>query len=448
MNKFLISILAVAFSFIPIQAFSFEVPQSLSPLVEKVRSESVLITSTMVKNGSEQISTGTGYISDGTKDFIITNNHVVSGGTSIHVELFDGHRYAAQIVATDPKTDIALLKLDTPVKLPQITWGNSDEVKVGDWAMAIGNPYGLKSTVTLGIISALHRDNQGPYDDLIQTDASINKGNSGGPLYNMKGEVIGMNSEIISPSGTSAGLGFAIPSNEIVEITDQLERLKHVVRGYIGIMVQSLTADTVSALQLSSDDGALVVGIAPDGPASKTKLRTGDIVLKIDNQVVTSVQSLPKIVATLPVGKEVNIQVFREGEVVNIPITIAELTETNTDSQSNNDDDPQSYSGPEQNSGLVIDGMKLTTANGELCAKYNHALGACHGALVINIEVHGPADIRGVKVGDIITGINQHPVNDSGDVIKYYAQFKKTKDTLMFLQMEDTNGKVKFAVIK
>lgn len=425
--------------------------QSLAPLVNSVKDKVVTVTSlsSPTKSGEEQMATGTGFIVDGVRGLIVTNNHVIAAAVKpVTVHLESGKKFDATVVGADAKTDIALLKINSD-PLPETKWGDSDKLSVGDPVMAIGNPFGLTGSVSYGIVSALHRDiDSGPYDDLIQTDAAINKGNSGGPLFNMQGEVVGMNSEIISPSGGSIGLGFSIPSNEIASIIQQLYTKGHVTRGYIGVTVQTLTDDVVAALGLSDDNGALVSEILKEGPAGKTTLQTGDVIVAIDGIGITSIKSLPKIVANLPIGKTVNMTVIRHSEKTQIPITIAELPPQEAKAQATNSNTQQEFAGPEQKDGLAIDSMKLVTTTKNLCDKYKHTKGTCDGALVINLIENGPADVRGVKIGDVITGINQNPVNDIGDVIKFYAMYKKTQDTEMFLQLESLDGSTRFVVIK
>jgi serine protease Do len=269
---------------------------------------------------------GSGFIisSDGE---IITNNHVVKGATAIKVTLDDGREYTAHVIGTDPMTDVALIKLDKASGLPVATLGDKDKLRVGDAVVAVGNPFGLGGTVTSGIVSALGRDiHSGPYDNFIQTDAAINKGNSGGPLFNAAGDVVGMNTAIYSPSGGSVGIGFSVPAQTIADVVTQLRDKGHVDRGWLGVMIQSVTPDLAQALGLPSADGAIVASVQPDSPASKANLQSGDVIVAVNGTSVDKTHALPVLVAGIASGKSAELAILRNGKAEKVSVTIGTLT--------------------------------------------------------------------------------------------------------------------------
>src|SRR5271166_1895112 len=258
-----------------------------------------------------QLGSGSGFIirKDGV---VLTNNHVVEGAKEITVALSEGHEYPAKVLGRDPKTDLAVLKIDAKTELPVARLGDSDALKVGEWVVAIGNPFGLDNTVTAGIVSAKGRAiGSGPYDQFIQTDAPINPGNSGGPLFNEHGDVIGINTAIFSQSGGSIGIGFAIPINLAKDLLPQLEEQGHVTRGWIGVSIQKLTPELAESLGVNETSGALVASITPGGPAAKAGVKTGDLITNFDGKIVKAEAALPSLVASTPIGATVPIQVLR-----------------------------------------------------------------------------------------------------------------------------------------
>lgn len=260
---------------------------------------------------------------------IVTNNHVVDGAETIKVKLQDGRSLTAHVVGTDPMTDVALIKLDKPSKLPPVVQLATDgKLRVGDAVVAIGNPFGLGSTVTSGIVSAMGRNiNSGPYDNFIQTDAAINRGNSGGPLFNTAGEVVGMNTAIFSPSGGSVGIGFAIPSSVISNVIGQLRDSGHVSRGWLGVSIQPVTTDLAQALGLADTEGAIVAEVLPDGPAQAAKMHAGDVILAVNGQRVDDSHGLPTLIAAIPAGKAAELSILRDGQAKTVTVTIAALTQ-------------------------------------------------------------------------------------------------------------------------
>ena len=264
--------------------------------------------------GQDMTALGSGFIID-SAGYIVTNNHVIDGASEIHVTLSSGKDYPAKLIGADKKTDLALLKVDAGSALPFVGWGNSDAARVGDWVLAVGNPFGLGGTVTTGIISARSRDiHSGPFDDFLQIDASINRGNSGGPTFNLDGEVIGINSAIASPNGGSVGIGFAVPSNMAKPVIEALRERGRVDRGWIGVAIQEVTPEIAQSLGLGQPTGALIASVQADGPAAAARLQQGDVILTFDGQTVAETRELPRIVAATPAGKRVEVVVWREGE--------------------------------------------------------------------------------------------------------------------------------------
>ncbi len=259
-------------------------------------------------------SLGSGFIID-PAGFVVTNNHVIADADEVNVILNDGTTLKAEIVGRDTKTDLALLKVRPDRPLKAVKFGDSDKLRLGEWVIAIGNPFSLGGTVTAGIVSARNRDiNSGPYDNYIQTDAAINRGNSGGPLFNLNGEVIGVNTAIISPSGGSIGIGFAVPSKTVVPVIDQLREFKEVRRGWLGVRIQQVTDEIADSLSIKPPHGALIAGIDDKGPAKPAGIEPGDVIVKFDGHDIKEMRDLPKIVAETPVGKDVEVTIIRKGK--------------------------------------------------------------------------------------------------------------------------------------
>jgi len=273
---------------------------------------------------------GSGYIISKSGE-IVTNNHVVEGATHVTVKLQDGRTFKARVLGTDPMTDIALIKIDKAKNLPTVPFGDSSKLRVGDAVMAVGNPFGLGGTVTAGIVSALGRDiNSGPYDSYIQTDAAINRGNSGGPLFNAKGQVVGMNTAIISPSGGSIGIGFSIPANTVKSVVSQLRENGKVSRGWLGVQIQEVTPPLASALGLPKPEGALVADVQPNSPALAAGLKNGDVIASVNGKNVAKMHQLPALIASIPAGDVAKLGVIRNGAMRNFDVKIGKLTPKKT----------------------------------------------------------------------------------------------------------------------
>lgn len=270
-------------------------------------------------------SLGSGFLID-PSGVVITNNHVIEGADRIEITFTDGTTLPATLAGSDPKTDLAVLRVESDEALPYVRFGDSGKLRVGDWVMAIGNPFGLGGSVTAGIVSALNRDiHAGNYDDFIQTDAAINRGNSGGPLFNLDGEVVGVNSAIISPSGASVGIGFAVPASTAQPIVEQLLKYGETRRGWIGVRIQTVTPDIAESVGLGPVRGALIAGLTEGGPAAAGGLEPGDVVLAFDGHPISTMRDLPRMVAGTEIGSTVELQIFRDGETLTRRVDIARL---------------------------------------------------------------------------------------------------------------------------
>ena len=379
-------------------------------------------------------SLGSGFIID-PAGIVVTNNHVIEGADEITVILQDNTSLKATLIGRDERSDIAVLKVTPDKPLPSVQFGDSDKERVGDPVLAIGNPFGLGGSVTAGIVSARGRNiEQGPYDNFIQTDAAINKGNSGGPLFNMDGDVIGINTAIYSPSGGSIGIGFAIPSNMAKTVVDQLRNFGHARRGWLGVRIQQVTPDIAESVGLKDPSGAMVAGVNDDGPADKAKIHNGDIILKFNDQDVKEMRNLPRIVAATDIGKQVPIVVWRDGKSVTMSVTVGELPDDQKVA-SVTPDKPVPAS-PIEVSGL---GLKLAPITPDSRDKYQ--LGQDQKGVVITEVVPGTAAAdKGLKPGDVIVEVQQEEVNSPADVQDRVDRVRKSdrKSVLMLVQSGDS----------
>jgi serine protease Do len=357
-------------------------------------------------------SLGSGFIID-PSGFIVTNNHVIEDSEQVTVTLNDGTSLPARVVGRDVKTDLAVLKVNPKKPLPATRFGDSDKARIGDWVIAIGDPFGIGSTVTAGIVSARNRNiNAGPYDDFIQTDAPINRGNSGGPLFNMDGDVIGINSQIFSPSGGSVGIGFAIPANLAREVTGQLRSFGIARRGWIGVRIQQLTAEIAEGMGLANSNGALVADVTRGGPADKAGLVNGDLVTGFDGKAVGDDRALPRIVADTPIGKTVNIDVLRKGKKQTLRITVLKLADDNKPDKPVKAP-PQIKNQPK----LAQLGLTLGPLDGAARGKFKIAPNV-QGVVVTAVEAGSPAGEKNVRPGDVIVEVASQPMKTPQDVAK------------------------------
>lgn len=397
-----------------------------------------------------QASLGSGFIIDAEKGLVITNNHVIRDAEEIRVTLHDNTTLNAKVIGSDEKTDLAVLKVELKgLKLSAASFGNSDVMRVGDWVLAIGNPFGLGGTVTSGIISARARDiNSGPYDDYLQTDASINRGNSGGPMFNMKGEIIGINTAIFSPSGGSVGIGFAIPSNLAKPVIDQLIQYGKTRRGWIGVRIQAVTDDIAESLGVGKVRGALIASVTPKGPAEAAGLQPGDIVMTYNGQAVGEMRQLPRLVAESPINTEAKLGVWRNGKEMTLTVKVAELEKAEEQGLVTSGED--SKKGDDHKDGTDITGMGMTL--GIITAQDRDDMelpDGTNGVIILSIKKDSEAAAKGLEVGDIILEVNQQPIDDPQKVNKILSAARADGKTSVLL-LVDTQGKgdVRFVALK
>jgi serine protease Do len=368
-------------------------------------------------------SLGSGFVID-SAGYIVTNNHVIAEADEITIRFHDDTELKATIVGRDEKTDLALLKVEPKEPLPALNWGDSDDLRIGDWVMAIGNPFGLGGTVTAGIVSARSRDiNAGPYDDFIQTDASINKGNSGGPLFNLDGEVIGINTAIFSQSGGSVGIGFAIPSVLAQNIIGQIREFGRPRRGWLGVRIQNVDEELAEALRLPEAKGALVANVTPGGPAEKAGIKQGDVVLKFDGRDVTEMRSLPRMVAETPINKDVEVIVSRQGKEMSFQVVLGELDEGAEAASAT--PPPEAETAPPLKEGK-IETLGLTLAEISPVTRERFDLDAeVSGVVVTEVVADGPSATKGIQVGDVVIEVDQQAVASPADVEKRVEEAKE-----------------------
>ncbi len=391
-------------------------------------------------------SLGSGFVIDGKEGLIVTNNHVIDGADEIIINFHDGSKLKVdKVIGKDAKADLALLKVTPKKPLADVKFGSSAALEVGDWVMAIGNPFGLGGSVTVGIISAKSRDiNSGPYDDYLQTDAAINKGNSGGPLFNMNGDVIGVNTAIISPTGGSIGIGFAVPSDTVVSVIDQLKQFGETRRGWLGVKIQTVTEDIAETLGVPENTGALVSAVTPDSPAAKGGLESGDVILKFDGKDVTTMRGLPKIVAQTPIGKAVDVEVLRKGEKKTVQIAVGLL-----DEEEGADEKPKAPDEKPQGESPVVApviGMKLVELTDDARKKYGLDQ-KISGVLVEDVDPGSAAAQKGIKAGDVIVEAGQDTVLKPDDVAKSVDKVKKSGRKAVLLRVEDGKGDLRFVAV-
>jgi serine protease Do len=405
------------------------------------------------KNAPRRVtSLGSGFVID-PSGLIVTNNHVIEGADQISVTFNDGSTLPAKVIGHDTKVDVALLKVKAKAPLPFTRFGDSDKARVGEWVMAIGNPFGLGGSVTAGIISARNRDiNAGPYDDFIQTDAPINRGNSGGPLFNMQGEVIGVNSAIYSPSGGSVGIAFAIPSAMVKGVVAQLRQFGEMHRGWLGVRIQQVTDDIALSLGLKSAKGALIAGVTPNGPAAKGGIMNGDLVLAFDSKPVADNRALPRMVADEPVGKTVPMEVWRKGARKILQVTLGRLQDVAD--KSNGDDmgaqttvkpQPSKAQTPAAKRPASRLGAALAPLNPQLRSHY-HIANNVQGVVVTDVDDDSPAADKNIEPGDVIVEVAQEPVKTPADVTaKLEAAAKGARN--MVLLLVSRGGELTFVAV-
>jgi len=453
-------------------------PQSVAPVAEKLVEAVVNISTSQIAKGPQGVplpqvpdgspfqeffddffnqpgapgrqrmvsSLGSGFVIDGKEGLVVTNNHVIADADEIIINFSDGSKLKVdKVLGRDAKTDLALLKVTPKKPLPDVKFGPSSVLKVGDWVMAIGNPFGLGGSVTVGIISAKQRDiNSGPYDDYLQTDAAINKGNSGGPLFNMDGEVIGVNTAIISPTGGSIGIGFAVPSDVAVNVINQLKEFGETRRGWLGVRIQTVTEDIAATLGVKENTGALVAGVDPTSPAQKAGIEPGDVILTFDGREIASMRGLPRIVAQTPIGKSVDVEVLRKGTAITLQVEVARLDESDPDSgrASKRGDEPDGMVDPE---GVLL-GVTLAPLD-DTARKAYGLKDSVNGVVVTQIDENSPAAGKGVRVGDVIVEVAQGAVASLEDVAKNIERVTRSGRKAVLLRIEDARGDTRFVAV-
>jgi serine protease Do len=374
-------------------------------------------------------SLGSGFIIDAS-GLVVTNNHVIADADRITVTLSDDTNLPAEVVGRDVVTDLALLKVTAKQPLPVVGWGDSNKARVGDWVLAIGDPFGLGGTVTAGILSARAREiNAGPYDDFLQTDASINRGNSGGPMFNMAGEVIGINTAIYSPSGGSIGIGFAIPANLARPVVEQLAATGEVARGWLGVRIQPMTSAIAESIGLDKARGALVTDVDSDGPAAAAGMQAGDVVVTFDGKPVDRSRQLPRLVAGTTAGKEVPLTLWRDGKEMPFKVTIGPL-------------DPQKLVAarapePEPAADAAVTALGLSLARITPQLRLRYRLGDdVTGVLVVGVAGDAPASEQGVAAGDIVARVGRDAVATPEEVVEKVAAARQAQRHSVLLRLE------------
>jgi serine protease Do len=401
------------------------------------------------QNSRKAQSLGSGFVVDAAEGIVITNNHVIADADEITVNFTDGSKLTAKLVGTDTKTDIAVLKVEPKGKsLTAVKFGDSDKARIGDWVMAIGNPFGLGGTVTVGIISARNRDiNSGPYDRFIQTDAAINRGNSGGPLFNMDGEVIGINSAIISPSGGSIGLGFSIPSELAQGVVAQLRQFGETRRGWLGVRIQPVTDDIAESLGMTKAEGALIAGVIKPGPVADGTLQAGDVVKEFNGKKIVEMRDLPRMVADTGVGQEVELLISRKGTDQRVKVKLGRL-----------EDGEQQMASKESGSGedgaeavkpvdVSVLGMKLALLDEETRKKFEIAA-EVKGVVITEVTPNSTAAEKEIAAGQVITEIAQEAVTKPEDIAKKVEALKKEGRKNALLMVASKTGELKFVTLR
>ncbi|MCA1373507.1 MULTISPECIES: Do family serine endopeptidase [unclassified Bradyrhizobium] len=387
-------------------------------------------------------SLGSGFIID-TAGVVVTNNHVIADADEIHVILNDGTKIKAELVGVDKKTDLAVLRIKPTKPLVAVKFGDSDKLRLGDWVVAIGNPFSLGGTVTAGIVSAKNRDiSSGPYDSYIQTDASINRGNSGGPLFNLDGDVIGVNTLIISPSGGSIGIGFAVPSKTVVGVVDQLRQFGELRRGWLGVRIQSVTDEIAESLNIKPARGALVAGVDDKGPAKPAGIEPGDVVVKFDGKDVKDPKDLSRVVADTAVGKEVDVVIIRKGKEEIKKVTLGRLQDPDKVQAAVRTDEPA----PEKPVTQKALGLDLATLSKDLRTRYK-IKDSVKGVVVTNVDTNSDAADKRLSAGDVIVEVAQEAVSSGADIQKRVDQLKKDGKKSVLLLVSNGEGELRFVAL-
>lgn len=411
-----------------------DLAEKLTPSVVNISSFSQSETENGEGNTPLSESLGSGFIIDG-NGYIITNNHVVDKAESISITLSDDTKTEARVIGKDPKTDLALIKIETKRPLNAVKFGDSDKIRVGDWVLAIGNPFGLGSSVTAGIVSAKSRDiESGPYDSFIQTDASINQGNSGGPMFNLQGEVIGISSAIFSTTGASQGVGFAIPANLAGWVISQLKEHGEVKRGWIGIKIQPNTPEIADSLGISANQGVVVSGVTEQGPAQKAGLQAGDIVLSFNRQPIDNTKNLSRLIAETKIGTPTPIEIWRSGQKQTLTVPI-ELMPEETPLSAAKETASDAAETPDNGESLNIIGFTVKEISPELAERYKLAP-STSGVVVTDILPNSDASRKGIKIGDIIVKIDKRNIIGESAFHEYVNDARRENNRPVLLAIQ------------
>ena len=388
-------------------------------------------------------SLGSGFIVD-TSGIVVTNNHVIADADEINVIMNDGTKIKAELVGVDKKTDLAVLKFKPVKPLVAVKFGDSDKLRLGEWVIAIGNPFSLGGTVTAGIVSARNRDiNSGPYDSYIQTDAAINRGNSGGPLFNLDGEVIGVNTLIISPSGGSIGIGFAVPSKTVVGVVDQLRQFGELRRGWLGVRIQQVTDEIAESLNIKPPRGALIAGVEDKGPAKPAGIEPGDVVVKFDGKDIKEPKDLSRVVADTAVGKEVDVVIIRKGAEETRKVTLGRLEDGDKAVQASAKTKDEPAEKPVTQKAL---GLDLATLSKDLRARYK-IKDSVKGVIITSVDGTSDAAEKRLSPGEVIVEVAQEAVSNAADVKKRVDQLKKDGKKSVLLLVANADGELRFVAL-
>src|SRR3982075_247703 len=387
-------------------------------------------------------SLGSGFIVD-TSGIVVTNNHVIADADEINVIMNDGTKIKAELVGVDKKTDLAVLKFKPVKPLVAVKFGDSDKLRLGEWVIAIGNPFSLGGTVTAGIVSARNRDiNSGPYDSYIQTDAAINRGNSGGPLFNLDGEVIGVNTLIISPSGGSIGIGFAVPSKTVAGVVDSLRQFGELRRGWLGVRIQQVTDEIAESLNIKPARGALIAGVEDKGPAKPAGIEPGDVVIKFDGKDIKEPKDLSRVVADTAVGKAVDVVIIRKGTEETKKVTLGRLEDgEKVQAAAKTKDEPAEK--PVTQKAL---GLDLATLSKDLRTRYK-IKDSVKGVIITSVDTSSDAAEKRLSAGEDIVEVAQEAVSNAADVKKRVDQLKKDGKKSVLLLVSNADGELRFVAL-
>jgi len=389
-------------------------------------------------------SLGSGFVID-PSGIVITNNHVIADANEVTVILNDGQKLKAEVLGKDQKVDVAVLKVKPEKPLKAVKFGDSDKANVGDWVLAVGNPFGLGGSVTAGIVSARNRNiDSGPYDNYIQTDASINKGNSGGPLFNMDGEVIGINTAILSPSGGSVGIGFATPANTVQPVIEQLQQFGETRRGWLGVRIQNIDDAIAETLNLGKTRGALVAGVDDSGPSKPAGLKVGDVIIKFDGKPIKESRDLPKLVAATPVGKDVEIVVVRNGKEQTKTVKLGRLEDG--EKVASKTGDKEKPEGGDSSSQTVL-GLELSRLSEDLRTRYQIKDAVKGGVVITAVDPRSEAAEKRLQPGEVLLEVNQEAVSDPAEVIKKIKGLKGAGKKTALLIVANGQGDAHFVAL-